>query len=119
MNISTLDSVSTIIRPMQADEALRGARHRAHLTQRQLAERTGVAQPTIARIERGLVEPRLGTYQRLLAACGHEMHVEMRAGFGIDRSDMRVLLKLTPRERVDRLRAEAAFLDRIDEAARR
>ena len=52
---------------------LRYARRRAALSQRELAARTGVAQPTIARIERGLVSPRLATLERLLAACDYRL----------------------------------------------
>lgn len=39
----------------------------AGLSQRELALRTGVAQPTIARIEGGRVDPRVTTLERLLS----------------------------------------------------
>jgi transcriptional regulator with XRE-family HTH domain len=52
---------------------LREARGRTGWSQRQLAARTGIPQPTIARIESGAQAPRLDTVARLLAACGHEL----------------------------------------------
>ena len=39
-----------------------------HLTQQQLAERSGVAQTEISRIERGRKSPTLDTYSRLASA---------------------------------------------------
>ena len=98
---------------------LRAARQRAGLSQRDLARKTGVAQPTIARIELGHVEPRVGTLQRLLAACGAALEVHHVAGYGIDRTQFREQLRLTPRMRLDRLRSDAAGLDRLRRATLR
>lgn len=95
---------------------LRRARHRAGLTQRELAHRTGVAQPTIARIEGGLADPRVATLERLLAACGASLSVERVPGAGIDRTQMRELLALSPRARLELLRGDAAGLARFDRA---
>ncbi len=81
---------------------LRYARSRAKLTQRALAARTGIPQETIARIERGRVDPRVGTLDRLLEGCGYGLEVEPRLGIGIDRTQIRELLKLTPTERLAR-----------------
>lgn len=92
------------------------ARRRAGLTQRELARRTGVAQPTIARIEGGLVDPRIGTLDRLLRACGARLSAEAVPGFGVDRAQMRELLELSPRARVDALRRDAAGLAQLDRA---
>ena len=50
------------------------ARSRAKLTQRELAQKSGIPQETIARIERGRVDPRTGTLDRLLEG------VRVRAG---------------------------------------
>ncbi len=95
---------------------IRTARCRAGLSQRDLAARTGVAQPTIARIERGQADPRIGTLTRLLAACGATLTAASIPGHGIDRSQMRELLVLSARERVELLRRDADGLDRFDEA---
>ena len=64
--------------------------------QRGLSALTGVAQPTIARIERGTDNPRIGTVERLFAACGETIEALPRTGVGIDRSEIRALLALSP-----------------------
>jgi transcriptional regulator with XRE-family HTH domain len=54
--------------------ALRALRRRADLSQRQLAERSGVPQPTLARIESGrALDPRFRTVERLVRAAGGEV----------------------------------------------
>jgi len=103
---------------MDAGSALRDARHRAALTQRQLAAATGIAQPTIARIESGVTDPRVRTLGRLLRACNSEMACQQRPGTGIDRSQFRELLRLSPRERLDLLRTDVAGLRRLEAAVR-
>lgn len=47
-------------------EAIRRLRRRAGLTQKELAERIGVSQSLISRIERGSVDPKLSTVQAIL-----------------------------------------------------
>ena len=64
---------------MNAARALHHARRRAKLTQRQLAAATGVAQPTIARIERGLEVPRVDTLDRLVRAAGFALEAGLGA----------------------------------------
>ncbi len=83
-----------------AGRMLRYARSRAGLTQRALAAATGIPQETIARIERGRVDPRAGTLDRLLEGCGYGLEVEPRLGIGIDRTHIDALLDLTPSERL-------------------
>ncbi|MGN9774613.1 helix-turn-helix domain-containing protein [Micromonospora sp. H33] len=59
--------------------ALRAARHRADLSQRELAERSGVPKSTLARLEsRAESDPRLRTVERLLQAAGYELVVRVR-----------------------------------------
>lgn len=96
---------------MNSSRILRHARRRAGLTQRRLAELAGVKQPVIARIESGAGEPRVGTMERLLKACGFDLELAPRLGVGIDRSVMQELLKLTPRERLDQAVQEAEVLE--------
>jgi transcriptional regulator with XRE-family HTH domain len=86
---------------------LRLARRRAGLTQRELAERAGVSQPAIARLESGNASPRAATVEKILAACGFRLTLEPRRGEGIDRTTIRELLALTPDARA-RLAAEEA-----------
>ena len=88
------------------------------MSQRALAALTGVAQPTIARLERGHGDPRIGTLDRLLVACEETLEAVPRAGSGIDRTEIRVLLTLTPAQRIASLVEEAATLDRLSRARR-
>ena len=71
-----------------AGRMLREARARARLTQRRLAEKSGIPQETIARIERGRSDPRVNTLDRLLAACEFGLEVMPRLGIGVDRTQI-------------------------------
>lgn len=51
------------------------ARKQAHLTQQELAARTGVQQAEISKIERGEIAPRITTMSRLLGALGRRLAV--------------------------------------------
>lgn len=104
---------------MEAAAALRRARTDAGLSQRDLARRAGVAQPAIARIEQGRVTPRVDTLTHLLTACGYDLATAPRPGQGIDRSVIRRLLRLSPRERLDLAVAEATHLDRLTRMIKR
>jgi transcriptional regulator with XRE-family HTH domain len=94
---------------MDIPRQLRYARRRARLTQRQLADLSRVAQPVIARIESGRSMPRVDTLARLISACG--MSVEIRPAPDVDRTAIRELLRLTPRERLDLGTVEARNLE--------
>lgn len=83
-----------------AARMLRHARRRAGLTQRELAVRTGIPQETIARIESGRVDPRVGTLDRLLEGCGFGLEHLPRLGIGIDRTQIRDLIAMEPEERL-------------------
>jgi transcriptional regulator with XRE-family HTH domain len=98
--------------------ALARARKRAGLSQRALAQRTGVAQPAIARIEAGRVTPRVDTLDRLLRECGYSVGSERLLGAGVDRTQIRELLRLSPRQRLDRAVADAEGLRRLEAATR-
>ena len=92
---------------MKAARAVRYARRRAGLTQRALAAKAGVPQPAIARIERGVVSPRLDTLLPLLEAAGFTLEVAPVIGQGVDRTLIRAALELSPEDRI-RGAAEAA-----------
>ncbi len=95
-----------------------GARRSAGLTQRELATRAGVPQPTIARIESGRQMPRADTLDRLLKACGWELDMTPRRGEGEDRSLIDHWLSLTPADRAVRGAAYGRFRDQIRQARR-
>src|SRR6266508_3449145 len=95
---------------MKAARALRWARRRAGLSQRELAEKSGLPQSTIGRIEAGTVDPRVGTLSRLLRACGFDLEVEPRLGIGVDRTQIDECLAVSPAERIARADEAARFL---------
>lgn len=103
--------------PMNAASVLRYSRRRAGLTQRELAARSGVPQATIARIESGRSEPRFAMLQRLLRECGQHLAVEELSGVGVDRTLIREMLKLSPRERAERAAEEARNLEPFEKGA--
>lgn len=104
-----------------AGRMLRYARSRAGLTQRALATKTGIPQETIARIERGRADPRVGTLDRLLEGCGFGLEVEPRLGIGIDRTQIIALLSLSPTARLARAievdEAHVAFRSKLRRVA--
>lgn len=86
--------------PMDAAGIVKMARRRAGLSQRELARRSGVAQPTVSRIEAGRMSPTFDTLNALAAACGMEISVLERGGGGADVAMVRDLLRMTPAERL-------------------
>lgn len=103
---------------MTAARLLRHARRSAGLSQRALAAAAGVPQSTVARIESGTISPRTDLLERLLATTGRTLASETRAGLGVDRSQIRARLALTPRERLERVAAGARTLRLLRGAAR-
>lgn len=87
-------------RTRAAARILRDARKRAGLTQRGLAQRAGVPQETIARIETSATQPRFDTLARLLDACGFELEVLPRLGVGVDMTLIDRMLAQGPGERL-------------------
>lgn len=55
---------------MTIGERIRAARVEHQMTQRELGEKCGIAEPTIRRYELGKLNPKLGTIQRIAAAMG-------------------------------------------------
>jgi transcriptional regulator with XRE-family HTH domain len=83
-----------------AGRMVRNSRRRAGLTQRQLAAKAGIPQETIARIEAGRSDPRVGTLDRLLEACGMGLEVLPRLGIGVDRTHIVELIALPMADRL-------------------
>jgi predicted transcriptional regulator len=105
---------------MNAPGALvRRARRWVNLSQRDLAARAGVPQSTVGRIESGSTDPRASTLSRLLRACGFELEAEPRLGLGVDRTQIRDRLAMSPRERIESTAAAAEAVARIRGRARR
>ena len=59
-------------------QAIIDARQRSGLTQKELSERTGIAQGDISKLERGNSNPSLRTLQRLATGMGMSLHIEFR-----------------------------------------
>jgi transcriptional regulator with XRE-family HTH domain len=98
---------------LTASKALQRARMAAGWSQRELATRASVAQPAIARIESGTVVPRFDTLQHLLNICGRSLETVPAPGAGLDRSVIRELLAMTPRQRLDMAVEDASNLARL------
>jgi transcriptional regulator with XRE-family HTH domain len=117
----TIDSNSAIgcyaVR-MIAARLLEHARRRSGLSQRALARAAGVPHSTVARIELGRLSPRTDTLERLLRVAGGTLTVEPAQGLGVDRSQIRELLRLTPGERARLAAADAAALLGIERSRR-
>jgi transcriptional regulator with XRE-family HTH domain len=98
---------------------VRDARLKAGLTQRALAQRSGVPQPTIAAIESGRQDPRYATLDRLLRAAGFDLDMVRLAGIGVDRTLAAELLKRSPGQRLASVGKEVLALRPFDRAALR
>lgn len=92
--------------PKEPATLLREARHRAGLTQGQLASRLGISQAAISKLERPGVNPTFETLAAALRATGHELAIEAKPQrSGVDASLIRQQLKLSPTERLRGLEA--------------
>ena len=116
-----------------AGRLIRQGRERAHLTQRELAERAGMSQPAIAKLEQGAANPTLDTLARCAAAAGFDIRLELvprtapdavvlRYKEDVDRSLLRENLKKTVNQRIRSLgewQQAGQELQRATRAARR
>ncbi len=92
-----------------AGRMVRDARRRAGLTQRELAAKAGIPQETIARIERGRADPRTGTLDRLLEACGYGLESMPRLGIGVDRTQIFERLSVSMERRLEVAMADDSY----------
>jgi predicted transcriptional regulator len=104
---------------MKASSLVKQARRKAGFSQRALAAAARVPQSTVGRIEAGLIDPRASTLHKLLDACSHELEAGPRLGDGVDRTQIRRLLDLSPRERVESAAAAAANVGRLVRKSRK
>ena len=87
---------------------MRDLRTAAGLSQRALATRAETSQPAIARYERGTATPSWETLQRLAAACGRRLMIGATVAPDPGDAELtRLLLELTPTERLRALRRYA------------
>jgi predicted transcriptional regulator len=104
---------------MSPSVLIREARRTAGLTQVQLAERAGVAQSVIARLERGGGNPTLATLERVLHAAGHrlELHAVNHGLKTVDETQLRRDVLLSPTERLQALVSLTRAVRPLAEAA--
>jgi transcriptional regulator with XRE-family HTH domain len=95
---------------LSAPDLLKEARHAAGLTQVELADRLGVSQSEIARLEKHGANPRLDTLVRAIAATGHELTAEVGPSPGIDETTIAADLRLAPDERLRAFESFYGFL---------
>ena len=76
------------------------ARRRAGLSQRALAQRVGIAQPGIARLESGREQPSLERVRAIVAACGLELTVGLAAADRSYDAQIRAALASAPARRL-------------------
>ena len=60
----------------EAIRAMISARRECHMTQQELAERTGIRQSNISRIESGNSSPTIDTLARIAAGLGKQLKIE-------------------------------------------
>lgn len=97
---------------MSPSVLVRSARKQAGLTQAELAERAGVTQSVIARLERGAGNPTFLTLERVLHAAGRRLelsaaHQGLRT---VDETLIERQLALPPAERIRALDAQTAAM---------
>jgi transcriptional regulator with XRE-family HTH domain len=97
---------------------LRAARLDAGLTQAQLAERLGLTQPAVAKLERPDANPTVATLDRALRATGRRLVVEP-ATPEVDETQIAERLRLTPAERLAAFEASHRNLRRLVHESRR
>ncbi|MFV0494549.1 helix-turn-helix domain-containing protein [Mycobacterium sp.] len=83
-------------------DLVREARKRAALTQRELAERAGTAQPVVARWESGRTAISLDDVRRLVRLCGFDLEMMLVPADDSDAAQARRLAHLSGQERLDR-----------------
>ncbi len=99
-------------------QLLREARRRAGLTQRELAERLGTTQSSIARMESGVVSPTFATLRCAIEACGFEIRVGLGEPDPETDSLFDQTLPLTPAERIRQATRVVRFGRRLQKAQR-
>lgn len=102
---------------IDAAHLIRTARRNAGLTQSALADRLGVTQPVIARLEGPGANPRLSTLADLVEATGHSLKLELDRESGIDETMIAAELSLTADERLRRFEQFYEFASAAGTAA--
>jgi transcriptional regulator with XRE-family HTH domain len=103
-----------------APSLLRDARGRAGLTQAELAQRLGISQAAVAKLERPGANPTVDTLDRALWATGHRLMLEAPTRPpGVDESLIRQQLELSPAERIRGIETMYAEMRKLADAGAR
>lgn len=90
------------------------------MTQAELAERAGLTQSAVARLERGGSNPTVATLDNVIAATGHQLVLAAEAHpTSFDESQLLERLAMTPAERLATFTASSRNLARMAGRARR
>lgn len=101
--------VSTAATRWPAWALIREARHRAGISQAELARRVGTSQPAIARYERARAMPDLATLHRIVEACGFDLRLTLGERDAQRSAAERAAIERTPEQRL-RVNARQAKL---------
>jgi transcriptional regulator with XRE-family HTH domain len=106
------------VTPPVLGRILRDARRRSSVSQRRLAIRTGIAAPSISRIENGHESPSYERFAACLQALGFEPALELRdlSGSRADPGHLAAEVRLTPSQRLEGLFEWMRFGDRLARA---
>jgi transcriptional regulator with XRE-family HTH domain len=104
---------------MSLGALIRCTRERHGLTQAQLALRAATSQNAVSRIERDEISPSMDTIQRLFAAMGERLELDVRPlGGDFDRDHLADSMAQTMTERLERSLAWNRFAGQLAGAAR-
>src|SRR4051794_3154016 len=104
---------------MSPDTLVREARHGAGLTQAELAERLGLSQAAIARLERPGANPTLRTLQRAVEATGNQLELgSSPRKRSFDETLIASNLRMRPADRLRAFQSAHASVERLRDQAR-
>jgi predicted transcriptional regulator len=101
----------------QASRLIRDSRHRAGMTQAQLARAIGTTQSAIARLEAPGANPRLRTLEQVVRATGRTLELSAKQP-AVDEAGIAMALRSTPAERLRHFMAAHRNVRRLAAGAR-
>lgn len=104
---------------MTAAALVKRARLNAGLTQAELARRASTTQSVIARLEAAGANPRLATLDKVIAATGHSLTLELGSSEGIDETMIASNLRDPPAKRLKHFGQAYRSLAGLADAARK
>ena len=117
VNVSAMSRSNAPATPLLG-QILRDARRRAGVSQRELAIRSGIAAPSVSRIENGRESPSFERFATCMEALGFEPSVELHelGNSQADPDHLAAEAQLTPSQRLESLFEWMRFGDRLARA---